>query len=65
MKRQNALDALRRIWPHLTQLQKKWLLIQAETAYIFIKLRALVLPQKKLGARHHALPQKHMPGKSP
>ena len=65
MKRKDALDALHRIWPQLTPLQRKWLLIQAETAYLLTKLRHLMPRRKKQGAGHHALPEKHMPGKSP
>lgn len=41
MKRKDALDALHGCWPHLTPLQKKWLLFQAEAAYILIRLVTL------------------------
>lgn len=65
MKHKDALDALHRIWPQLTLLQKKWLLIQAEIVYLLITLGDLVPRRRKCGAGHHALPGKYVPGKSP
>jgi len=42
MKRQDDHDALRRIWPHLSPLQRKWLRIQGDAAYAVDRIGRLI-----------------------
>jgi hypothetical protein len=50
MKDKDALAALHRIWPQLTPLQKKWLLVQAEIGYLVTSIQAFVSQATRKGA---------------